>query len=116
MRNFRDLKVYNGARHLAKSVFVITKKLPSEEKFSLTSQIRRASVSIVSNVAEGSSRSSNKDFCHFIKIALGSAFELEAQLDLAYDFEYITEEENILIKGEITVIQKMLSGLIRSLE
>ena len=85
MRNPKDLKVVPKAKELAKAVYRLTLSFPSEEKFELVRQIRRSGSSVLFNLAEGCSRSSQKDFARFVEIALGSAMELEAQLDLAYD-------------------------------
>jgi four helix bundle protein len=89
MHNFKELKVWQEAMSLAKDVFVITRNFPSEEKFGLTSQINRCSVSVPSNIAEGAGRQSDKEFNQFLNIALGSSYELETQLLLSNDFNYI---------------------------
>ena len=89
MHNFKELKVWQEAMSLAKDVFVITRNFPSEEKFGLTSQINRCSVSLPSNIAEGAGRQSDKEFNQFLNIALGSSYELETQLLLSNDFNYI---------------------------
>ncbi len=91
MHNFRQLTIWKEAISVAKLVYITTSTFPSEEKFGLTSQINRCCVSIPSNIAEGSSRTSNKDFAHFLKIALGSLFELETQITLAYEFQIINQ-------------------------
>ena len=77
MRNFRDLEVWQASVLLVKKIYLITAKFPNDEKFGLTSQINRAAISIPSNIAEGCSRTSQKDFSRFLQISLGSAFELE---------------------------------------
>jgi len=93
MRNFRKLKIWKQGIDIVKEIYKISQKLPSEEKFGLKSQITRAAVSIPSNIAEGSSRSSNKDFNRFLEIALGSLFELQTQIVLAGYKDYINNEE-----------------------
>jgi four helix bundle protein len=109
MHNFRQLTIWKDAIVLAKEVYVITSEFPKEEKYGLTSQINRCSISVASNIAEGSSRSSNKEFSHFLKISLGSLFELETQLILSNEFGIIeTEAFNLLIK-RITLLQKMVA-------
>ena len=90
MHNFKELIVWQKSRSLVKDVYKLTQTFPSDEKFGLTQQIRRATVSIPSNIAEGSGRGTNNDFLHFIDIANGSAFEVETQLYLALDLEYIS--------------------------
>lgn len=89
MHNFRELKVWQNARQLVKDIYIASFNFPAEEKFGLTSQIRKSAVSIPSNIAEGSGRNTDKDFSNFINISLGSAFELETQIILAYDLEFI---------------------------
>jgi len=85
MRNFRDLKVWTESMDIAKSVYSILNSLPEFEKFGLCSQISRAAVSIPSNIAEGCGKSSNKEFKRYLEIALGSSYELETQLILAFE-------------------------------
>ena len=116
MHNFRKLNIWIDAMALAKEVYLLTSKFPKEEKFGLVSQINRCSVSVPSNIAEGSSRSSKKEFAHFIKIALGSLFELETQLILSnevgfYDIEKLNDLEPKIIK-----LQKMLSRFLINIE
>ena len=89
MHNFKKLNIWVNAMSLVKDIYLLTSNFPKEEKFGLISQINRCSISIPSNIAEGSSRSSNKEFSHFIKIALGSLFELETQIILSSDFKMI---------------------------
>ena len=82
MRNFRNLQVWAEAMEIVKDVYHITEKLPKDEKFGLTSQMRRAAISIPANIAEGSSRRTSVDFARFLDIALGSSFELETYIEL----------------------------------
>jgi len=88
MKDFKKLKIWQKGFKIAKDSYKITKDFPSDERFGLISQINRASVSISSNIAEGSSRRSEKDYYRFIEIALGSCFELENQLLLAVEFSF----------------------------
>lgn len=111
-RNFKEYPVWQKARELNKDIYSLN--LPSAEKRGLIDQIQRASVSISSNIAEGCSRSSNMDFARFLEIALGSAFEVESQLILCYDLEYITLDVLNQTENKITEIQKQLTGLIKS--
>ena len=115
VHNFKELKVWQISRELVKNIYLATLEFPHEEKYGLISQIRRASISVSSNIAEGSGRGTNKDFSRFLNISLGSAYELETQLILAFDLEIIKQQifENILT--QINEVQKMLHGLIRSL-
>jgi len=111
MHNYRELKVWQKARVLVKTVYQITNHLPKEEAFGLTSQMRRAVVSISSNIAEGAGRRTDKDFCRFLDIAYGSSFELETQLLLCIDLDYIPEIILIETESQIKEIQRMLYAL-----
>ena len=93
IHNFKELNVWQKAMDLAVFVYQLTGYFPKEEKYGLISQIQRCAVSIPSNIAEGSGRVSNKDFQRFISITMGSSFELETQVILAYRFNYITNNQ-----------------------
>lgn len=108
MHNFRNLKIWQKSRLLVKEVFLLTRNFPAEEKYGLVSQILRSAYSVPSNIAEGSGRSSNKEFSRFLDIALGSAFELETQLILASDVNYITEEKLVEVQKLLQEVQKMI--------
>ncbi len=109
MHRFKDLEIWKKSRLFCSSVYEITSKFPESEKFGLTNQLRRASVSIPSNIAEGSSRNSNKDFSRFLQITLGSAYEIETQLLIASDIKFITKEELDKLMNELNSIIKMTS-------
>ncbi len=94
-------------------IYQLTKQFPDEEKFGLSSQLRRAAVSIPSNIAEGAARSSNKEFIHFLYISLGSLSELETQLLIANNLEYCQFDNDII--ENLVGIRKMLLGLIKYL-
>ncbi|WP_075590347.1 four helix bundle protein [Labilibacter marinus] len=111
MHNFRELKVWQKSRVLVKTVYSLTVQLPNEETFGLTSQIRRSVVSIPSNIAEGAGRGTDKDFNRFLDIAYGSCFELETQLILCVDLNYIPELEFEPVQTQIQEIQRMLFAL-----
>jgi four helix bundle protein len=96
---------------LTVEVYKISAKLPSDERYGLTSQIRRAAVSIPSNIAEGSSRASDKDFLRFLSISLGSAFELETQLLIAEELLLINSSDTKVVIQKLEEIQKMIIGL-----
>jgi four helix bundle protein len=115
IKNYKDLKVWQRSRELVKLIYILTQPFPPEEKFGLTSQMRRAAISVPSNIAEGHSRSGTKDYIRFLSIAIGSLAELETQLILATDLEFCTEND---IKNCITIIQelqRMLHSLRRNL-
>ena len=96
--------------NLVSEIYKTTKSFPSSEKFGLTSQMNRSAVSIPSNIAEGSSKSTNKHFKQYLENSLGSAFELETQLIIAFNESYISEERFKKIEQNIKQIQKMVSG------
>ena len=108
--DYKELDIWVQARILVKAVYVLTKSFPMDEQFSLTSQIRKCVVSVPSNIAEGCGRQSNKETIHFLHIARGSLFELETQLILAGDLNYISDVDNIL--KEIERVKKLLNGFI----
>ena len=114
--NFRELDVWKRAMLIAKQVYVLTEQFPTEEKFGITSQIQRAAVSIASNIAEGAGRGSEKDFVHFLNIALGSAFEVETQMLLSKDLGYIEEDDYKCIIESLHIIQPQLQVLIKNFE
>ena len=109
MHNFKDLKVWQKSIDLAVQVYQAMASLPADEKFGLTNQLRRASVSIPSNIAEGSSRNSQKDFSRFLEIAIGSAYEIETQLLIASDLGFLKEEDLKNLINNIEEIIKMTS-------
>ena len=111
---YEQLEVYKLARYYVKEVYVLSVKFPSKEDFVMTSQIRRAAVSITSNIAEGTSRFSLKDKSHFIEIAYGSLMETYSQLQIAMDLQYIEENELKMIIPTIIELRNRLSALRRS--
>ena len=113
MRDFRQLRVWKDAHHLALEIYQTTRGFPKEELFALTSQIRRASVSIPSNIAEGCGRGSNKDYANFLQMALGSAFEVDYQLLLAKDLTYIDPEKYLLLSVKIDTLKRQLALLLQ---
>jgi len=115
MHNFKELKIWQMARGLVKEIYLLSKKFPNDERFGLTQQVRRAAISILSNIAEGSGRSTHKDFSHFLDIANGSAFEVETQLILSLDLEYISQTEFNNINEKLQSIEKMIYNFNKSL-
>jgi four helix bundle protein len=115
MHNFRELKIWSGSMEFAVKVYNLTTKIPSDEKFGLTSQIRRCAISIPSNIAEGAGRSTNKQFQYFLEIAIASINELQTQTELAFRLGFIKEDDFELIKEESTRIQKMIWVFYRTL-
>jgi four helix bundle protein len=115
MKNYKELTIWKKGIELVKSVYAVSKQFPSEEKFGLISQLTRATVSVPANIAEGSSRNSDKDYARFIQIALGSAFEVQTYLIIAKEMRWATNEKieviEILLEEEI----KMMHAFIRKL-
>lgn len=112
MQNFRDLIVYRKAYALVLTLYRITKTFPDDERYGMTSQIRRCVSSIPANIAEGCGRGENGDFARFLRIAAGSASELDFHLELARDLEYLKLEDYKLANITVVEIKKMLSTLI----
>lgn len=113
MRNFKELEVWRDGRVLVKEVYLLTKSLPDDEKFGLTSQIKRCSISITANIAEGCAKDSQKDFCRFLQISLGSSFELESHLILCQDLEIIDIEKSTNCLENVTKLQRRISSFIK---
>lgn len=116
MKTHKDLEVWQASIGLAKDVYELTKHYPREERFGLVSQMRRAAVSVASNIAEGAARNGDKEFLQFLYIALGSASELDTQIEIS---RAIAVGDNEKLKGlqESTArIMMMLNGLIRSVK
>ncbi len=115
MNRFKDLRVWQEAISIAESIYGLTKNFPSEEKFGLTSQMRRCAVSISSNIAEGAGRNNKKEFNQFIGIALGSAFELESQLIVSLKLGFCKESQADELIEKLNHIQNMLYKLQQSI-
>ncbi len=108
---FERLEVYKRAKAMVKTVYSATAAFPAEERYGLTSQVRRAAISVVSNLAEGCARTSRKDQAHFTQLAYSSLMEVLCQLDLAQDLGFLSADAYALVRGDILAISKMLSGL-----
>lgn len=113
--SFNDLKVWQRSRVLTVRIYSVTKSFPKEEQYGMTNQIRRAAVSIPSNIAEGHRRASDKEFIQFLKIARGSLAEVETQIIVAGDLQYVDMTSVDEISKEIEEIGKMINGLINSI-
>jgi len=113
--NFEDLVAYQRAMDLVEKVYGLLKKFPREENYALCDQLRRAVVSVPSNIAEGKSRFSRKEQAHFIEISYGSLMETYCQLKIASKVHYISEEEFKELKNDIMDVARPLSGLYKSL-
>jgi four helix bundle protein len=113
IKSHKDLKVWQEGMDLVVEIYNLTKLFPKEEQFGLTSQIRRCSISVPSNIAEGAARKGSKEFSRFLYISLGSLAEMETQLEIAFRLKYI--DDNSEIKEKIVYIRRMLAKLIKSL-
>jgi four helix bundle protein len=111
--NHKDLEVWKGSMALAKEIYLLTNVFPKEEIYGITSQIRRASVSVPSNIAEGAARNSDKELIQFLYISLGSMSEVETQLLLAYDLGFMKDLD---ILPKIEKIKKQILALIKYLK
>ena len=115
IRSYRDLTTWRKARALVKNVYELTKLLPAEDLYGLTRQIRRAAVSVPSNIAEGYGRGSRKDYMRFLQMGRGSLYELETQLLPASDLGYVDQARMEPVLAEVGECSRLLHGLLRSL-
>ncbi len=109
--SYRKLNVYQAARELVKDIYEMSGRFPKEEKYALSDQMRRAVISIPSNIAEGTAKASPKEQFHFLEISYGSLMELMCQTEIAFDLLYINTEQFEQIESEIGTIYKMLSSM-----
>jgi len=116
MRNFRDLDVWSRAHRLTLDLYRTTETFPSSEKFGITSQIRRAALSIPTNLSEGCGRWGDGDMARFVQIAMGSASELDYLLLLAADLGFLEEEQYRTRVSELNRVRRMLTGLYKSIK
>ena len=114
--SFRDLKVWKQSMDLVESIYAVSKYFPPDERFGLTAQIRRASVSVPSNIGEGARRKRRNAFLYHLDIALGSQGEVEVQLEIAYRLRFLSETDYRRIQAAVEEIGRMLNGLIGSLQ
>jgi len=112
MQDYRKLDIWKRSHNLTMSVYRVTSQFPNHEQYGLTSQIRRCCVSIPSNIAEGCGRNSNAELMRFLYIAMGSAQELDYQLFLASELNYISQETYQELKSDLTITSKMMNNFI----
>lgn len=116
MHNYKELKIWNKGIDLAESIYKTVSEFPDSEKYGIVSQLKRASISVSSNIAEGASRKSQKEFSHFLSISLGSLFEIETQLEIASRIKYINDETLKELIEQINELIKMIIGFERHLK
>ena len=116
INSYKDLKVWNKAMDLTTMVYDALKTFPPKEEYGLSSQMRRSSVSIPSNIAEGYGRNSTLDYCRFLQIALGSAYELETQVELARRIDYVDNDTANKLATQLTEVGRMLNSLINKIK
>ena len=116
MKSHKDLEVWKKTITLAKEVYDLTQDLPREETYALSDQMKRSVISVASNIAEGAARQTRREFNQFLHIALGSASELDTQIEICkvISFQNVSEEKLVAIQTEINRISKMIYGLIKS--
>lgn len=116
MHNFKELIVWKDSMKLAKSIYLVCLEFPGDERFGLTTQIKRSAVSVPSNIAEGAGRNSDKEFLRFLSISTGSLFELETHLLLAADLDFINLDRVKTLLDEVADLQKKLYRFCQQLE
>ena len=115
MKDFRQLKVWEKAHQVALAIYKATKEFQKEELYGLTSQIRRASMSIPTNISEGCGRNTDAEFARFLQIAMGSASETEYQLLLSHDLGFLNKEQYDKLNTDVTEVKRMLASLLKTL-
>ena len=115
MKDFKQLNIFQKTRIFNKEIYIKTKDFPVEERFGITSQIRRASVSIATNIAEGCGRNSDKEYSRFLNIAYASACEVECLLIISNDLEFIDQQTLSSLQKELNEIKKMLFAFAKKL-
>lgn len=115
MHNFRNMRIWHESIDLLEKIHAITKTYPKEEQYGLISQMRRSASSIPSNIAEGSSRDSQKEFKHFLSISLGSAYELFTHLEISWRMEYISEETKEDLMQSTNELERKISSFRKQL-
>jgi four helix bundle protein len=113
MKTHKDLNVWKESVNFVTEIYEKTKSFPKDELFGLTSQIRRSAISIPSNISEGAARESNKEFLRFLFISQGSISELDTQLLISKNLNYLSSDDYTMLDEKLTSIRKMLAGLIK---
>ncbi|HBF33173.1 TPA: four helix bundle protein [Candidatus Sumerlaeota bacterium] len=116
MSSFRDLLVWQKAMALVTDIYCLTRNFPKEELYGLTSQIRRAMVSVPSNIAEGYGRNSTSDYVRFLRISIGSLYELQTQMEIAFNLQYCNSEVFTVLLAQSNEISRMLTAMVTKIE
>ena len=116
MRDFRKLKIWERAHRITLSTYRLTKNFPKDELYGLTSQMRRSSASVPTNIAEGCGRNSQAEFVYFLTLAMGSSSELDYQLILAHDLGYVDEKTFLELTSDLSGMRRMLNTFIQKLK
>jgi len=109
--SYKNLEAYKESKTLVKLVYALLKKFPREEQYALCDQLRRAVISVPSNIAEGSGRTSAKDQAHFLEMAFGSLMEVDCQMDIAQDLGYVSSDELEVVSKQVRQVAALLSGM-----
>lgn len=113
--SYKNLEAFKESKNLVMSVYRILKEFPKEEQYALCDQLRRAVISVPSNIAEGSGRTSSKDQAHFLEMAFGSLMEVDCQIDIAHDLGYMAQDDIDMINEQISRVAALLSGMRRKI-
>ena len=116
MGTFRDLLIWQKSMVLVTEIYTLSNKFPNEEVYSLTSQLRRSAISVPSNIAEGYGRNGNKDYLKFLNIAIASLFEMQTQLEIAFNLKYITQLQFNKTYEESRETERMISSFIKKIK
>ena len=115
IKNFQDLRIWQKGIEVVRDIYILTKKFPKEELYGLTSQMRRSAVSVPSNIAEGFRRYHNKEYKQFLYITMGSCAELETQIVISHELNYLNDTDKIEIIEKLKYICRMINQLIKKL-
>ncbi len=116
MKNFKELNIWRKGIDIVKEVYKLVKLIPAEERFGMVAQMTRAAVSIPANIAEGSSRNSDKDYSRFLQMALGSAFELQTYLVITKDLQWVPEDKVTKLEYNVEELVKMIHSFLKKLK
>ncbi len=116
IKTHKDLILYQKSIRFVSDIYKITREFPTDEKFGLISQLRRASVSVPTNISEGSGRNSPKEFRHFLFVSMGSISEIETLIEISRNLKYLNETSFLSLNSDLTELRKMTASLIKSVK